>query len=136
MPFLQVHVAMQPDVEVSRKIAHAMTELTSQHLNKDKSLTAVTVTFVDPSHWWIGLQNLDRDGQSSFALDIKVTSGSNIKSEMARYIKAIFAVMTDLIGQLHAASYIVIHEVPAAAWGYAGETQEHRFIAGRIAATA
>jgi 4-oxalocrotonate tautomerase len=37
--------------------------------------------------------------------------------------------MVTLLGPVHDDSYIMIHEVPAPAWGYSGKTQEYRFIA-------
>ena len=40
--------------------------------------------------------------------------------------------MTRLLGAVHHESYILVHEVPAAAYGFGGRTQEYRFIAGRI----
>jgi phenylpyruvate tautomerase PptA (4-oxalocrotonate tautomerase family) len=52
--------------------------------------------------------------------------------EMADYIEAIFQAMGRMLGALHDTSYIVVHEIPAAAWGFAGKTQEFRFVAGRI----
>lgn len=55
---------------------------------------------------------------------------------MADYIEAVFGTMERLLGALHDTSYTVVHEVPAAAWGFAGTTQEHRFVASRIASAA
>ena len=40
--------------------------------------------------------------------------------------------MGALLGDVHPDSYVLVHEVPAAAYGYGGVTQEHRFIAGRM----
>lgn len=39
--------------------------------------------------------------------------------------------MTALLGDLASASYVVIHEVHADAWGYAGQSQEFGYIKGR-----
>jgi 4-oxalocrotonate tautomerase len=39
--------------------------------------------------------------------------------------------MTALLGDLARASYVVIHEVNADAWGYSGQTQEFRYIRGK-----
>lgn len=42
--------------------------------------------------------------------------------------------MGEKLGSVHPESYVLVHEVPAAAYGYGGVTQEHRYIAGRLAA--
>ncbi|MFI5339785.1 MAG: hypothetical protein ACHQ7N_08100 [Candidatus Methylomirabilales bacterium] len=39
--------------------------------------------------------------------------------------------MEGIVGNLAPASYIVIHEVHADAWGYQGQTQEFRYINGK-----
>ena len=39
--------------------------------------------------------------------------------------------MQKIVGDLAPASYIVIHEVHADAWGYQGQTQEFRYIQGK-----
>ena len=88
-----------------------------------------------PSHH-VGGKSLASQARNSFWLDIKVTAGTNTKSEMADYIEAVFQTMGRVLGALHDTSYAVVHEVPAAAWGFAGKTQEHRFVAGRIGSAA
>lgn len=70
-------------------------------------------------------------GVSTFYLDIKVTEGTNTKNEKAAYVKQVFAGMEAILGRVASASYIVIHEVHADAWGYQGETQEFRYIKGK-----
>ncbi len=37
-----------------------------------------------------------------------------------------------LLGGVHHESYALVHEVPASAYGFGGQTQEFRFIAGRM----
>jgi 4-oxalocrotonate tautomerase len=76
---------------------------------------------------------LASQARNSFWLDIKVTAGTTTKSEIANYIEAVFRSMRGVLGAIHDSSYTVVHEVPAAAWGFAGKTQEYRFVAGKIA---
>ena len=64
-------------------------------------------------------------------LGIKVTEGTNTKNEKARYVQAVFDAMSQLFGKLEPASYIVIGEVHADAWGYSGQMQEFRYINGK-----
>jgi 4-oxalocrotonate tautomerase len=73
-----------------------------------------------------------RTGQNSFWLDIKVVDGTNTKPELASYLQHIFAAVAELLGSTHNESYALVHEVPAAAYGYGGKTQEFRFISGQL----
>jgi 4-oxalocrotonate tautomerase len=73
-------------------------------------------------------------GRSSFFLEVRITDGTNTKAEKAAYVAAVFRAMGELLGSLHAESYVHVHDVRADAYGYGGLTQEHRFIAGRTAA--
>jgi 4-oxalocrotonate tautomerase len=63
-----------------------------------------------------------------------VVDGTNTKPELATYLSHVFAAMGSLLGNVHQESYILVHEVSAAAYGYGGKTQEFRFIAGRLEA--
>lgn len=134
MPFISIIVSAQRDVSLATGIAARISALTADHLRKDPTITAILVAFQEPQLWFVGGPSLAEQGRSSFWLDIKVVDGSNIKSEMAGYLEAVFAAMAELLGDLHPESYVLVHEVPAAAYGYGGVTQEHRFIAGRMGA--
>ena len=56
----------------------------------------------------------------------------------ASYLEAVFATVSGILGPTHSESYVLVHEVPAAAYGFGGKTQEFRFISGQMqtAATA
>ena len=41
------------------------------------------------------------------------------------------AVAGDLLGRLDVASYVIVRDVRADAWGYQGRTQEFRYIQGK-----
>ena len=64
--------------------------------------------------------------------DIKVVDGTNTKTELAAYLEAIFAAFGRILGAVHRESYVLVHEVPASAYGYGGVTQEFRFIDQRL----
>jgi 4-oxalocrotonate tautomerase len=72
----------------------------------------------------------------TFWLDIKVVDGTNTKAEVAAYPKHVYATLAVMPGDTHAESYILVHEAPAAAYGFAGKTQEFRYISGRVQAAA
>lgn len=132
MPYINVSVTGRPDPDLSARIARQVTEVTRTHLRKDPTVTAVSVSYVDPQHWFAGGKSLAAQGASSFWLDIKVVDGTNTKSEMAAYLEDMFATLSGTIGGAHEESYLLVHEVPASAYGYGGKTQEYRFVAGRM----
>ena len=131
MPYLHLNLLAEPSTEVATKAAEVLTRLTAELLGKKPDLTAVAVTTMPRERWYIGAQAVP-PGQSSFYLDIKVTEGTNTKNEKARYVQAVFESMATLLGELAPASYVVIHEVHADAWGYAGQTQEFRYVQGKL----
>lgn len=136
MPIIQVHVSAKPDPDLSKKIASHVSARTKDLLRKDPTVTAVTVQYIDPSHWFAGGSSLEDQNLASYWLDIKVVDGTNTKVELEAYIAAIFETMENILGPIHHESYCFVHEVPAAAYGYGGKTQEFRFISGRLTTAA
>jgi 4-oxalocrotonate tautomerase len=132
MPFLHVSLSGAPNPVLSAAVAKELAELTEIHLHKDPSVIAVGIDYIAPEHWFAGGKSLAAQNTKSFWLDIKVTDASNTKPEMADYLQAVFTAMTRLLGSLHEESYILVHEVPAAAYGYGGQTQEFRFISRQL----
>ena len=88
----------------------------------------MSVSYIDPQHWFTGGKSLAAQHASTFWLDIKVVDGTNTKAEMAAYLEAVFAALSAIIGDVHTESYVLVHEVPASAYGYGGKTQEYRYI--------
>lgn len=136
MPILNLVISSHSDPALSQRLATKVTELTQAHLRKDPTLTAVAVTYIDPQHWFAGGTSLASQGLNTFWLDIKVVDGTNTKQELASYLEAVFAALSDILGKTHTESYILVHEVPAAAYGFGGKTQEFRFIDGKLKAAA
>ena len=134
MPIINISVTGKPDAELSAAIAREATDIAAKELRKDPTITAVAVTYVDPRHWFAGGKSLAEQGSHTFWLDIKVVDGTNTKLELEAYLTAIFEAFGRLLGGVHEESYAFVHEVPAAAYGYGGKTQEFRFISGRLKA--
>ena len=134
MPIINISVTRKPDAALSARIARDVTEITATQLRKDPTITAVAISYIDPQHWFAGGKSLAEHGANTFWLDIKVVDGTNTKLELEAYLKAIFAAFGRLLGTVHEESYAFVHEVPAAAYGYGGKTQEFRFISGRLKA--
>jgi 4-oxalocrotonate tautomerase len=131
VPYLNLRLSGEPSQETAGLIAKCLTDLTAEILKKKRELTAIAVEFVVPSRWYIGGTSLADQSLPSFYLDIKVTEGTNTKDEKALYVLRAFAGIEAIVGTLAPASYIVIHEVRADAWGYQGQTQEFRYVRGR-----
>ena len=134
MPIINISVTGKPDAELSAAIAKDIIEITAKELRKDPTITAVAVNYIDPQHWFAGGKSLAEHGTNTFWLDIKVVDGTNTKLELEAYLEAIFEAFGRLLGGVHEESYAFVHEVPAAAYGYGGKSQEFRFISGRLKA--
>ena len=130
MPFLNVLVAAPASPTLTGKIAATLQDLTRQHLKKDPALMAIAVQYVAPEQWFVGGSSLAAQQNASFWLDIKVTEATNTKGEMAAYIAAVFDAFGVLLGPLHNESYVLVHPVPASAYGFGGQTQEWRYVRG------
>ncbi|MBZ9863101.1 tautomerase family protein [Mesorhizobium sp. CA12] len=134
MPIINISITGKPDAKLSATIARVATEITAKLLHKDPTITTVAVNYIDPQHWFAGGKSLAEHGTNTFWLDIKVVDGTNTKLELEAYLKAIFEAFGRLLGGVHEESYAFVHEVPAAAYGYGGKSQEFRFISGRLKA--
>lgn len=136
MPLLTATLSAAPSADLSLRVATFLTDATARVLHKDPTITAVVVHYVDPAHWVVGGRPLAAQREQSFALDIKVTDSTNTKDEKAAYAHRVFAGMAELLapfgGALHPESYVHVHECRADAYGYGGETNEQRFIRGRL----
>ena len=128
MPILNVKVSTAPDAVQSARIAGTLTELTARLLLKDAAVTSVAITHQAREHWFIGAESLAQLGKHSFYLDILVTDETNTATQKSAYIAAVFKAMQELLGDLHEVSYIHINDTRAAAWGYAGLTQQYRAV--------
>lgn len=134
MPILQVKLSAHPAPELSRQVAATLVEITARILHKKPALTSVAVDYVAPEHWIVGGRSLAEQGKASFFLDIKIVDGTNTKDEKAHYQQEVFARMGELLGELHAESYIYVHDVRAEAYGFGGLTQEFRYIQAQLSA--
>lgn len=131
MPYLDVRTSAPVAGDVPKRIASALTGLTDEILGKKRELTSVSVVHLPPTQWFVDGASMDTRQETTVYLEIKVTEGTNTKNEKSRYVKEAFRAFESILGKLTEASYIVIQEVAADAWGYGGETQEFRYIRGK-----
>ena len=134
MPILNLKVATIRSASLSRALSDGLVEVTARILRKNPEITAVAIDYVSPEDWIVGGRSLAEQRKASFWLDIKVVDGTNTKDEKALYLAEVFALMRRILGDLHEESYVLVHEVPADAYGFGGLTQEHRYVAGKIRA--
>ena len=110
-------------------VTHELSDHTARLLHKKRSLTAVAINGA-PAAWFIGgdrLQNLGGAACRTFALEIRITAGTNTAEEKAAWIAAAWDTMRQAVpGVLAEASYVSIVEIPAGDWGYGGLTQAAR----------
>ena len=116
-------------------IANAVSELTAKILHKDPKVTAIIVKSMDAEDWFAGGRSLAEQKLASYWIDIHVSEGTNTKDEKAAYLAALFKRMGELLGPLHPVTYAHVDEVRGDAYGFAGLTQERRYIAGKLEIT-
>ena len=127
MPILNVKVAAARSPELTRAIGDMLLDITERILRKKRDVTAIAIDYIDPRDWLVGGVPLAEQGKRSFWFDIRVTDETNTKDEKAAYIAAAFDGFARLLGDVHEESYVHVHDVRAAAYGYGGRTQEYRY---------
>ncbi|MCM5679072.1 tautomerase family protein [Schlegelella sp. S2-27] len=135
MPFAHLRYSADPALQTTpHDLATRLTTLTTDILGKKPEVTAVQLEPVDPALWIIGTRSLNEHRLASFNLRISITEGTNTKDEKERYVAVVYEAMQGLLGALHPASYVLVDEVRGDAYGYAGLTQERRYIEARLKA--
>ena len=132
MPFLNVLISGGDATDIAA-VTKAVGHATQSILGKDPSVTSIAVSIVPSVQWTIAGRTLAEQKKRSYWVDIKITDATNTKAEMARYVSAVHASMRSVLGDVHEESYVLVHEVHAAAYGYGGKTQEHRYVAATLA---
>lgn len=130
MPMITLQLSRPLDAETRLAVSRAVTDLTAEVLGKKRELTALAMGHVE--HWSVGAEAVG-GALTAFHLDVRITAGTNTKPEKANYVSAVWQALDELIGPLHPASYIVVSDLAADSWGYAGETQEVRHVRARLA---
>ncbi|QRD62607.1 4-oxalocrotonate tautomerase family protein (plasmid) [Xanthomonas citri pv. citri] len=126
MPLINIKVSASTSPALTAKISTQVSDLTSRILGKKEDLIATVITYVRPEDWLIGGKTLSKIGVSSFSLEIIVTDETNTKAEKAKHLAEVFACFERLLGPVHPASYVHVHDARASAYGYGGRTQEAR----------
>jgi 4-oxalocrotonate tautomerase len=130
MPMITLQLSRPLDAETRLAVTRAVTDLTAEILGKKRELTALSIGHSE--HWSVGAEAVG-GALTAFHLEVRVTAGTNTKPEKANYLAAVWQSLDELVGPLHPASYIVVSDLAADSWGYAGETQELRHVRSRLA---
>ncbi len=128
MPFIHVRYSTPTERDLRQPIASLVTETTAKVLGKNADLTAVVVEQVPASDWFIGSRTLAEHRKATFFVEVRVTRGTNVKTELAAYLRETFRSMEALLGPVHVESYIHVHEAEGDAYGYGGLSQDARWV--------
>lgn len=127
MPYIHIQLSGARDDALAGRVAASASELTAKLLHKDPALTAVVVDFIEPAHWYVAGRALHGGAVRSYHWLVSITDETNTKAEKAAYLAAVHAAMRELLGEVAEHSYVQVADVRAAAYGYGGLTQEHRY---------
>jgi 4-oxalocrotonate tautomerase len=123
MPYIALTIDPKPTPEQAETLARGITHALAEAAGKRREVTAVRIAGSDALLWTIDAGPPDKP---TAYLDVKITRGSNSQDEKASLIARLHWLLVETLGELAEASYIVIHELPAESWGYAGLTQSAR----------
>jgi 4-oxalocrotonate tautomerase len=127
LPYITITVAGQTlDQEQTNTLIAETTRLMHEVMGKRVDVTSVRIEEVSGRQWAIGGALVGEGGLAAAHMDIKVTAGTNSADEKAEMVAAGYRLMQDVLGVIHEACYVVIHELPADAWGFGGQTQAAR----------
>lgn len=138
MPLITISYASdRPDADRAKPaVARMATDLARRLLGKREDLTAVRVERVPADDWFVAGRAVAGSGLATYSLEIRVTEGTNTKAEKAAFLAAVHERMERLLGPLEPESYVHVIEARADAYGWAGLSQEFRFVAERMDAAA
>jgi 4-oxalocrotonate tautomerase len=127
MPFIRITVSGPTLASNQVSLLQVeMTELMASVLGKRADVTSVLVEQAASAGWAIGGKRV----KIAVHVDATITAGTNSAEEKARFIEKTMRLLKSVLGsELHPATYVVVTEVPANAWGYDGRTQESRQLA-------
>lgn len=122
MPYIDLHLSSAPNEEQAATLARGITDAMVAITHKRREVTAVRIT-ADAVCWFIGGESI---GTPTAYMEVKITEDTNSAEEKAALQQHLYQLLHDTLGGLAKASYIVIHELPAKNWGYAGISQSAR----------
>ncbi|MEO7976093.1 hypothetical protein [Flavobacterium sp.] len=132
MPAIHLKVSGNENPALAKQLVQTISSLTKQILNKKPEVTVITVSFIPDYLWFINSESLAELKMNSFFLTIKISDSTNLKDDKAKYIEALHAELSLVVGNVHPVSYTAIEEMKADAYGYDGLTIEYKIISNKI----
>ena len=127
MPFINIAVAQgRLSKTKKQRLFEKTTHLMAEVMHKDPSLTAIRINEYAAENWAIAGEAVSTGDRAAVHMDTKVTAGTNTNAEKAEMISRSMEMLTEIVGPVPEASYVVIHDLDAGAWGYNGRTQKAR----------
>lgn len=121
MPFISIRIA-PGDIseEQAEKLIARTTTLMSDVMKKKAERTTVHIQPENPNLWAVGGKKIaDQDG-AAVRMDIKITEGTNLAIDKVTMVEQSHAMLSEVLGALPEATYIIIDEIPGESWGKAG----------------
>lgn len=128
MPYVSLNIQPPPSREQAARLAEGITSALAEETGKRRAVTAVRISAEPALLWTI---NASPTQSTTAFLDVKITAGTNSEPEKAALLTRLHALLESTLGPLAEASYLVIHELPAECWGYAGLSQADRMRAAQ-----
>lgn len=122
MPYIDLRLQPTPSPGQAARLTRGITDAMVEVAGKRREVTAVRISGAE-AYWTIGGESADT---ATAYLDVKITRGTNSAEEKAALLQRLHALLVDTLGELAEASYLVVHELAAENWGYAGLTQAAR----------
>jgi len=126
MPYVHIRVGTHLEQSQCDALLREMTHLMASVMGKRQAVTAVQVDPSPRAQWSVGGEPLQVSSPVPAYVDIKITQGTNSAEQKATLIAATYRLLAEVIGDVQEASYVVIDEIAADGWGYAGRTQQAR----------
>jgi 4-oxalocrotonate tautomerase len=127
MPYINIRTAGEPlSSQQIKQLVTGTTKLMTNVMGKKGELTSVRIEPAESSYWGIGGEMVSDRQNRAAHMDIKVTADTNSVEQKAAMLEAGHELLSDVLGSLPEATYVVIHELPGGNWGYAGKTQAAR----------
>jgi 4-oxalocrotonate tautomerase len=124
MPYIDVLVHPAVTSSQAAELAAGVTDAMERVMGKRREVTAVRVAPAGAALWTIGGTE---PAEPTAYVDVKITAGTNTPEQKAALLRRLHELLRATLGGLAEASYVVIHELPAGSWGYAGTSQAVRF---------
>lgn len=127
MPFARLTLIPAQSLDLVQLLTNELTSLIAGDLGKRHELTAILVETPVPAHWTIG----SAATEVAAHLEVCVTAGTNTDAEKSIFIGNAMHLLRQVMPVLPTATYVVVKELPATAWGYDGKTQAARAMTTR-----